>query len=532
MTELIARLRHSQPGVPLISPPPHHDIYSIEDLAQLIYDLKRCNPSAKVGVKLVSEVGVGTIAAGVAKAYADFVFICGHNGGTGASPLSSIKHAGSAWEIGLAETQQSLMRSGLRGRIRVRVDGGLMTARDVVIGALLGAEEFGFGTAALVAMGCDMARQCHLNTCPTGIATQDPELRRRFRGRPEQIVRYFTRLAEDVRATLAVLGLGSLEEAVGRVDLLRQVHFPAGIDLSPLLVRLEGDAPRCVTERNDRPERVEPLDELLTWNALAAVEAGEDFLAHRPIRNRDRSIGARLAGALARRYGRDGIGGRRIELGFVGVAGQSFGAFVGPGMRLVLDGEANDYVGKGLSGGELVLRATGAAREASDKNVILGNVALYGATGGRLFAAGRAGERFAVRNSGAVAVVEGLGDHGCEYMTGGCVVALGPVGFNFGAGMTGGVAYVLDEQGEFPERVNGQVVTLHRPENADSETLRELIEVHSRLTGSRRAQKLLRRWPEDLERFWKVQGGGAISAGRTEARSGSVAGSPLSVERS
>ncbi len=505
VTELIARLRHAQPGIALISPPPHHDIYSIEDLAQLIYDLKRCNPRSKVGVKLVSEAGVGTIAAGVAKAYADFVFICGHSGGTGASALSSIKHAGSPWELGLAETQQVLIRNGLRSRIRVRADGGLMTGRDVMLAALLGAEEFGFGTAALVAMGCDMARQCHLNTCPTGIATQNPELRAKFRGTPEQVMRYFLHVAEEVRQLLATLGLRSLDEAVGRVDLLRQVHFPADLDLSRLLVPVEGDAPRCLLERNDRPQSEEPVDEALLRNVLAQLSRGKRFQATLKINNRDRSIGARIAGELALRWGLAGLEPGTVELRFRGSAGQSFGAFCYTGMRLVLDGEANDYVGKGLSGGELILRPVGAARSAPRGHVILGNVALYGATSGRLFAAGRAGERFAVRNSGAVAVVEGVGDHGCEYLTGGCVVVLGETGTNFGAGMTGGVAYVLDEDGAFPRRVNPGTVTWARADAADLGELRTLVEEHERWTRSRRAAALLATWDTMRDSFWKVE---------------------------
>jgi glutamate synthase (NADPH/NADH) large chain len=366
VTELIARLRHAQPGLPLISPPPHHDIYSIEDLAQLIYDLKRCNPRAAVGVKLVAEVGVGTVAAGVAKAHADYVVISGHSGGTGASPLSSIKHAGAPWELGLAEAQQVLMRNGLRGRIRVRTDGGLMTASDVLCAALLGADEFSFGTAPLVALGCDMARQCHLNTCPTGIATQQPELRAKFRGTPEQVVRYFLMLAEDLRRLLALLGLRSVAEAIGRSDLLRQVRFAGNLDLSPLLVRADGDERRNVLERNDRIEEDEPLDEELLRHATAALAAGERFRAECRIRNADRTVGARIAGAIALRSG-GALNDGAIELRFTGSAGQSFGAFCGVGMRLELTGEANDYVGKGLCGAELVLRPTKACTPRSSR---------------------------------------------------------------------------------------------------------------------------------------------------------------------
>jgi glutamate synthase (NADPH/NADH) large chain len=503
VTELIARLRHAQPGLPLISPPPHHDIYSIEDLAQLIYDLKRCNPRAAVGVKLVAEVGVGTVAAGVAKAHADYVVISGHSGGTGASPLSSIKHAGAPWELGLAEAQQVLMRNGLRGRIRVRTDGGLMTASDVLCAALLGADEFSFGTAPLVALGCDMARQCHLNTCPTGIATQQPELRAKFRGTPEQVVRYFLMLAEDLRRLLALLGLRSVAEAIGRSDLLRQVRFAGNLDLSPLLVRADGDERRNVLERNDRIEEDEPLDEELLRHATAALAAGERFRAECRIRNADRTVGARIAGAIALRSG-GALNDGAIELRFTGSAGQSFGAFCGVGMRLELTGEANDYVGKGLCGAELVLRPTGAAADAPHRNVILGNVALYGATAGRLFAAGTAGERFAVRNSGASAVIEGVGDHGCEYMTGGVVVVLGGTGRNFGAGMTGGVAYVYDESGGFPERINAESVVCCRPEQHDAPVLWALLNEHIVRTQSVHATQLALRWDEVFGQFWRV----------------------------
>ena len=504
VTELIARLRHAQPGRPLISPPPHHDIYSIEDLAQLIYDLKHCNPRAAVGVKLVAETGVGTIAAGVAKAYADYVVISGHDGGTGASPLSSIKHAGAPWELGLAETQQVLLRNGLRSRIRVRVDGGLMTASDVLFAALLGAEEFGFGTAPLVALGCDMARQCHLNTCPTGIATQKPELRAKFRGAPEQVMRFFLMLAEDTRRLLALLGLRSVAEAVGRVDLLRQVRFNGGLDLAPLLCRVEGDEPRCTVARNDRVGDTPPLEQELLEQALPFLEAGMPFRATRRIRNSDRTVGGRISGEIALRHGGGGLDRGSVDLRFTGSAGQSFGAFCGPGMRLELAGEANDYVGKGLCGAVLVLRPSGAARRATHRNVILGNVSLYGATSGWLFAAGAGGERFAVRNSGASAVIEGVGDHCCEYMTGGIVVVMGRTGVNFGAGMTGGAAYVYDEDETFPGRVNIESVTCVRPDDDDLEVLLSLIREHVVQTGSVHAERLASDWARCSSRFWKV----------------------------
>ncbi len=521
VTELIARLRFAVQGISLISPPPHHDIYSIEDLAQLIYDLKRVNPQARVGVKLVSQAGVGTVAAGVAKAYADYVLVSGHDGGTGASPLSSIKHAGSPWELGVAEAQQVLVRNDLRGRVRLRTDGGLKTARDVVVAALLGAEEFGFGTASLIAIGCAMARQCHLNTCPTGIATQRPELRAKFKGTPEQVIAFFTQLAEDVREMLAQLGFRSLADAVGRVDLLRQARADNGLDLSAVLADPDptgAKARRCAQPRNDRPEDVEPLDEALLREAEPVLAEGPRFKAVRMIENRDRTVGARIAGEIGagrlthtHPAGRDPLGQGYpaghpfVDLRFVGSAGQSFGAFTTRGMLLTLEGEANDYVGKGMSGGEIVITPSDMARFAPEKNTILGNTVLYGATGGRLFAAGRAGERFCVRNSGAVAVVEGMGDHGCEYMTGGLVVVLGETGRNFGAGMTNGVAYVLDEQGDFPTRVNNELVQVSRLMDADELALvYGLVREHFEKTASRHAEAVLNVWDVYRSQFWKV----------------------------
>jgi glutamate synthase (ferredoxin) len=514
VTEHIARLRHAVPGTSLISPPPHHDIYSIEDLAQLIYDLKRVNPRGRVGVKLVSQAGVGTVAAGVAKAYADYVLVSGFDGGTGASPLTSIKHAGSPWELGVAETQQVLVRNGLRGRIRLRTDGGLRRARDVVIAALLGAEEYGFGTASLVAIGCDMARQCHLNTCPTGIATQRADLRARFKGTPEQVIAFFVHLAEEIRELLASLGLRSIDEAVGRVDLLRQAQTFNGVDLGAALADPDPSgtqARRCIQLRNDRPED-EPLDEGLLREAHAALTDGPKFKAARMIRNRDRSVGARIAGEI-------GSGRLKappaqhaaltpqpfVNLRFVGSAGQSFGAFTTDGMCLTLEGEANDYLGKSMSGGEIVLMPADMARFAPHKNTIVGNTVLYGATGGHLFAAGRAGERFCVRNSGATAVVEGVGDHGCEYMTGGTVLVLGETGRNFGAGMTNGVAYVLDEANDFPTRLNDELVHASRLMNAEELSLVfELVREHFERTASRRAEAVLDLWDVYRSQFWKV----------------------------
>ncbi|MBW3534663.1 MAG: glutamate synthase large subunit [Gemmatimonadetes bacterium] len=523
VTALIARLRHARPGMPLISPPPHHDIYSIEDLAQLIFDLKRVNPSARIGVKLVSEAGVGTVAAGVAKANADYIVVSGHNGGTGASPLSSIKHAGSPWETGLAEAQQVLVRSGLRGRVRLRVDGGLRTGRDVVLAALLGAEEFGFGTAPLVALGCDMARQCHMDTCPAGIATQREDLRARFRGRPEHVVRYFLHVADQVRTLLATLGFHSLEEVVGRVELLRQVRWTAGLDLEPVLSPPADGPRRCVQERND-PPAFRALDDRLVAPVAAALARGERFRDTLRIGNGDRAVGARVAGALALQ--REPTPGGRAELRFQGTAGQSFGAFCHRGMTLILEGEANDYVGKGMGGGTLVLRPTGGRTAAEPhRHVIAGNTLLYGATGGRLFAAGTVGERFAVRNSGATAVVEGAGDHACEYMTGGRVVILGPVGGNVGAGMTGGVAWVLDEEGLLPVRANGDWVALAPPTDRSLRHARRLVEAHVRLTGSWRGGDVLERW-ERLAPAWvevRWTGGVTPEAGEEPSEAEAVA---------
>jgi len=503
VTELIARLRHAQPGISLISPPPHHDIYSIEDLAQLIYDLKRINPRAAVGVKLVAQLGVGTVAAGVAKAYADYIHISGHSGGTGASPLSSIKYAGNPWELGLAEAQQVLRHNGLRGRVRLRVDGGFSTARDVLIAAILGADEFSFGTAVLVSLGCDMARQCHLNTCPTGIATQRPDLRAKFRGKPENAVRFFHNIAGDLQQLLAELGLPTLESAIGRTDLLRQVRGAGNLNLESLLAEPSDGARHWEGHRNLRPEEHAPIDDAWVEPALLATRAGNRFECDVEVRNEDRTLGARLAGELALLRCHEAVGKPDIRIRMRGTAGQSFGAFCCEGMSLMLEGQANDYVGKGLSGGELILRPTGKLANTDGERVILGNVALYGATAGFLFAAGGAGERFAIRNSGATAVVEGVGEHGCEYMTGGVVVVLGRTGRNFGAGMTGGVAYVwdqdksfVDEQKFHPEFV--ETKALADCVSSEREAVRELIQQHVDKTGSRSGQQLANRWQEVL----------------------------------
>src|SRR6266545_4270881 len=497
VTAEIARLRHTQPGVALISPPPHHDIYSIEDLAQLVFDLKQANPRAAVSVKLVSEAGVGLVAAGVVKALADVVHVAGADGGTGASPLASIKHAGMPWELGLVETQRTLVESGLRGRVRLRADGGLKTGRDVVVAALLGADEVSFGTALLLAEGCLMVRSCHLDTCPVGIATQRPELRAKFAATPEQIAAYLLLVAEEVREHFAALGLSSFAEAVGRTDLLRRrpsrERRAASLRLDAVLHPARGGFGEEPQLRADGGE----LGAVLAREAAAALDEARIVDVHHRIENRDRAVGARLGVEIARRFGAAAPPGR-VRARFDGSAGQSFGAFLAAGVQLELVGEANDYVGKGMGSGRIVVVPP--PDDAGDP-VLMGNTVLYGATGGELFCAGRAGERFAVRNSGAVAVVEGIGDHGCEYMTGGAVVVLGEVGLNFGAGMSGGVAWVLDPAGELPLRLNAELVAAER--GADEE-LRELIERHVRHTGSPRAADLLARWDEAPAIFWRV----------------------------
>jgi glutamate synthase domain-containing protein 2/glutamate synthase domain-containing protein 1/glutamate synthase domain-containing protein 3 len=510
VVDYIARLRHTQPGVTLISPPPHHDIYSIEDLAQLIYDLKIANPRARVAVKLVAEAGVGTIAAGVAKGYADVVQVSGMEGGTGASPLISIKNAGCPWELGVAEAQQTLVRNGLRGRVILRTDGGMRSARDVLVAAILGAEEYGFGTGALVAIGCKMARQCHLNTCPVGVATQDPRLREKFKGTPEDLVRFMFFIAEELRQMMASLGIRRLDEVIGHPELLRQVEIPGHpkantLDLSKLLAGPSPDdtvARRRAQERNDRPGDA-PFDEAIRPELQVALDGGPRVSATYPIRNANRTVGARLSHYVARRVGDAGLSEGAIDLTLRGSAGQSFGAFLTPGFRFTLWGEANDYVGKGMAGGQLVLRPPEGARYLPHENVIMGNTVLYGATGGYLFASGRAGERFAVRNSGAWAVVEGAGDHCCEYMTGGVVVVLGEVGRNVGAGMSGGMAFIMDSA--LPSKHNPEMVELSRVEEQDDvEILHTLLQRHLDNTASPRASELLRHWPRSLSLFWKV----------------------------
>jgi glutamate synthase domain-containing protein 2/glutamate synthase domain-containing protein 1/glutamate synthase domain-containing protein 3 len=507
----IGGVRHTTPGVGLISPPPHHDIYSIEDLKQLIYDLRCANPSAHVSVKLVSEVGVGTVAAGVAKANADHVLIAGHDGGTGASPLSSIQAAGVPWEIGLAETQQTLLRNDLRSRIIVQTDGQLKTGRDVAIAAMLGADEMGFSTAPLIAAGCIMMRACHLNTCPVGIATQDPELRKRFKGTPEHIVNYFFFVAEEVREIMASLGIRSMDELIGRSDLLVQdeaiAHWKArGVDLTNILAMpaLAEDAPR----RRVRPQ--EPvLDDALDWDLVdasgTALEDGTPVRIEREIRNVNRCVGGILSSTIAKRYGAEGLSDGSISVQFRGSAGQSFGGWLAPGIAFELRGDANDYTGKGLSGGTVAIRPADGATYRAEDNVIIGNTVLYGATSGKFFARGMAGERFAVRNSGASAVIEGVGDHGCEYMTGGRVAVLGQTGRNFAAGMSGGLAFVLDEDGSFPGRVNPEMADqLEELDEGDAIELRALVAEHVERTDSPVGRRVLDEWDELLPHFVKI----------------------------
>jgi glutamate synthase domain-containing protein 2/glutamate synthase domain-containing protein 3 len=509
--EVIAKVRHSTPGVGLISPPPHHDIYSIEDLAQLIYDLKNVNPRARISVKLVAEVGVGTVAAGVAKAHADVVLISGDSGGTGASPLSSIKHAGAPWELGLAEAHQVLVLNDLRGRVRLQTDGKLQTGRDVTIAALLGAEEFGFSTAPLVAMGCIMMRKCHLNTCPVGIATQDPALRAKFQGTPENVVNFFFFIAEQVRRYMAQMGFRSFDEMVGRVDMLdtrvANEHWKAkDIDLSAILYYPEMPsriARRCVQAQDHGLS--EALDYKLIEFARDSIDNSTPMEIKLPIRNVHRTVGAMLSGEIARRHGSAGLPDDTIRFQFSGSAGQSFGAFLAKGVTLDLEGDANDYVGKGLSGGRLVVYPPRAATFQPEENILIGNVALYGATSGEAYFNGMAGERFAVRNSGAHAVVEGLGDHGCEYMTRGVVVVLGKCGRNFAAGMSGGIAYVLDEKGDFAEkRCNTAAVDLEPVPAEDSGMLYNMISKHVEATASPRGKWVLENWDNMLPKFVKV----------------------------
>lgn len=537
--EWIAKVRHSTPGVGLISPPPHHDIYSIEDLAQLIYDLKNINPEARVSVKLVSEVGVGTIAAGVSKAHADHVTISGFEGGTGASPITSIQHAGLPWEVGLAETHQTLVLNDLRGRIAVQVDGGLRTGRDVVVGALLGADEFGFSTAALISTGCIMMRKCHLNTCPVGVATQDPELRKRYTGQPEQVINFMTFIAQEVRELMAQLGFRTMTEMIGRTDRLEThaaiEHWKAsGLDFSRIFFRppLGPEIARYNCQKQDHGlETI--LDHQLIAEAKEALEDRKPVRIEVPVKNTSRIVGAMLSGRLARLHGHEGLPDDTIWIKCNGTAGQSFGGFLARGITLELEGDANDYVGKGLSGGKVIVYPSREAKFDPHENIIVGNTVLYGAVAGSAYFRGVAGERFAVRNSGAIAVVEGVGDHGCEYMTGGCVVVIGSTGRNFAAGMSGGIAYVLDEDGTFAKRCNlamvelqpladeddkleeiygqggdlqahGTVEIMRDMTRYDAQRLHALIEDHRRYTGSRRATLILENWTEYLPKFVKI----------------------------
>jgi len=546
VSDYIAEIRYSTPGVELISPPPHHDIYSIEDLAQLIHDLKNANPSASISVKLVSEVGVGTVAAGVSKAKSDHVTISGHDGGTGASPWSSIKHAGTPWELGLAETQQTLVLNRLRGRIAVQVDGQIKTGRDVVIGAILGADEFGFATAPLVVSGCILMRKCHLNTCPVGVATQDPVLREKFSGKPEYVVNYFFLVAEEARELMAELGVRRFSELIGRTELLDMKkgieHWKAkGLDFSRIfkMPDMPTDVARYNSEKQDHGLE-KALDNRLIELARPALERGEKVSIDMPIRNGNRTVGTMLSHEIARRYGHEGLPDGTIHARFAGSAGQSFGAFLAKGVTLDLIGDTNDYCGKGLSGGRIIVSPSPKFRGDPTENIITGNVVLYGAIAGEAYFRGVAGERFAVRNSGATAVVEGVGDHGCEYMTGGTVAVLGVTGRNFAAGMSGGIAYVLDFNGEFVKRCNTAMVDLepilaeseqqgkvsrelwHKGE-ADEVILRDMVERHAKLTNSRRAREILEKWTDYRARFIKIfpkeyrRALGELAAGKRKA---------------
>jgi glutamate synthase (NADPH/NADH) large chain len=565
--EIIAKVRHSTPGVGLISPPPHHDIYSIEDLAQLIHDLKNVNPRARISVKLVSEVGVGTVAAGVSKAHADHVLISGHEGGTGASPLTSIHNAGSPWEIGLAETHQTLVLNKLRGRIVVQVDGGFRTGRDVAIGALLGADEFGFATGALIATGCIMMRKCHLNTCPVGIATQDPVLRERFKGKPEHVVNYLFFIAEELRRIMARLGFRTVNEMIGRADKLdmRKAidHWKAkGLDYSRILMMPEAGPDVAVYHCESQDHGLEhALDHTLIDQARPALENGTPVQIQVPVRNTNRTVGAMLSGEVAKRYGHAGLPDDTVYIKARGTAGQSFGAFLAHGVTMELEGDANDYAGKGLSGGRLLIYPAPESKFRPSENIIIGNVVLYGAISGECYFRGVAGERFAVRNSGAVAVVEGVGDHGCEYMTGGVVVVLGRTGRNFAAGMSGGIAYVIDEDGDFERLCNmamvdlepvadeekmhesvshqsgdleahGLVDVMRDMTSHDAARLKLLIENHQRYTASARARAILENWDTYLPLFVKVMPVDyrrALEEMQTKARTAERAGIRITV---
>ncbi|HEX7873096.1 MAG TPA: glutamate synthase-related protein, partial [Sphingobium sp.] len=510
VTEFIAKLRHSTPGVTLISPPPHHDIYSIEDLAQLIYDCKMINPRARVCVKLVSQAGIGTVAAGVAKAHADVILVAGHVGGTGASPQTSIKYAGTPWEMGLSEANQVLTLNGLRHRVKLRTDGGLKTGRDIVIAAILGAEEFGIGTLSLVAMGCIMVRQCHSNTCPVGVCVQDEKLRQKFTGTPEKVINLMTFIAEEVREILARLGYRSLDEVIGRTELLKQVNRGAehldDLDLNPILAKVDApDDQRRFSLTEWRNEVPDSLDAQMMRDAKAVFERGEKMQLTYTVRNTHRAVGTRLSSAVTARFGMSTLADGHLTVRLRGSAGQSLGAFLCKGITLEVFGDANDYVGKGLSGGTIVVRTTVSSPLSSKDNTIIGNTVLYGATAGKLFAAGQAGERFAVRNSGAQVVVEGCGANGCEYMTGGTAVILGKTGANFGAGMTGGMAFILDEDGSFAQRANPESIIWQRLESAHWEAqLKALIAEHAVTTDSKWSNTILDDWDRWRRYFWQV----------------------------
>ena len=534
----IAKVRYATPGVGLISPPPHHDIYSIEDLAQLIFDLKNVNPAADISVKLVSEVGVGTVAAGVAKARADHITISGFDGGTGAAPLTSIKHAGGPWETGLAETQQTLVMNGLRGRVALQADGGIRTGKDVMIAVLLGADQIGFSTAPLIAAGCIMMRKCHLNTCPVGVATQDPVLRKRFKGTPEHVINYFFFVAEELRELMAAMGFTRLEDLIGRSDLLDKreaiEHWKArGLDFSKLFHRPDVGPEVAIRHVETQHHPIDTvLDRRLIAGAERALETGEPVVLTDVIRNSDRAAGAMLSGAVAKKYGHDGLPDDTIVVRLNGTAGQSFGAWLAAGVTLDLTGHGNDYVGKGLSGGKLIIRPSDALKAPPARTIMAGNTVLYGAIAGECYIRGAAGERFAVRNSGAITVVEGMGDHGCEYMTGGVVVSIGVTGRNFAAGMSGGIAYVLDEDGSFRDRCNLSMVDLEPVEEEDDimrrfhqdgdletkgrvdiladmsghdeERLSQLLTNHLKYTGSPKAKQILDDWAGFRTKFVKV----------------------------
>jgi glutamate synthase (NADPH/NADH) large chain len=516
VNEMIAKLRYAKPGVGLISPPPHHDIYSIEDLAQLIFDLKQVNPDALVSVKLVAEPGVGTIAAGVVKAYADLITISGYDGGTGASPLSSVKYAGSPWELGLSETHQVLRSQDMRHKVRLQTDGGLKTGLDVVKAAMLGAESFGFGTGPMVALGCKYLRICHLNNCATGVATQNNVLRSEyFIGLPEMVINFFHFIAEEVRRLMAELGIRRLEDLIGRVDLLEllpgETERQSRLDLGPIISSdgLAKDGPQFCTDLRNKPFDQGELAERMVAEALPAIEAMTGGRYEFEIENFNRSIGARLSGEIARRHGNHGMQDAPLDIALRGTAGQSFGAWNVSGLNLTLTGDANDYVGKGMAGGRIIIHPPAEAGYIANETAIIGNTCLYGATGGELYAAGRAGERFAVRNSGAAAVIEGAGDHCCEYMTDGVVVVLGRSGVNFGAGMTGGFAYVLDIDRDFVDRYNHELIDIHRmtPESMESHLhhLRSLISAHVEATGSEWGATMLDDYRTFLPKFWLVK---------------------------